>query len=243
MYGTKHCGTLTKLCLLWYVVKGQEAYEAATKTMKLCLCWCQLLWGIQSNSFICRCCDQVWWSLFEDNISTLVPWHMECNDSCCRSFNAEHLPSTTVLWFKSMPVDVLCSPDLMVVHYFIPLHPAACCVTCSSILICSATRYSFSALLHLIRTDCVPPNNGIMTGTHWFPVLVLSASWPSAGALEWESLLTQMWPSYKCKGLLVFIEYPHGLWRGLGLVGTLTVKCVTWLSILVVPKLFHVKAP
>lgn len=95
-----------------------------------------------------------------------------------------------------------------VVHYFITLQPAAAGpVTCLSILICSATRYSFSALLHLIRTSCVPPNNGIMTGTGWCLVVVLSAYWPSARALEWESLLIQTWHSYGCQGTAVPIGY------------------------------------
>lgn len=88
---------------------------------------------------------------------------------------------------------------------------AAGCTTCSTFLICSTTSYSFSALLYLIRIDPVPPNNEIMTGTGWLLLLVLSASWPSARASEWESLLTQMWPTFECKGLLVLIEYPHGL--------------------------------
>lgn len=73
----------------------------------------------------------------------------------------------------------------MIVNYFITLQPAAACsVTCSSILVCSATRYSFSTLLHLIGTDRVPPNNGIMTGTGWCCALVPSASWPGARSLE-----------------------------------------------------------
>lgn len=176
-----------------------------------------------------------------EDISTLVSWHLEWRDQCCRSL---------FCWtfrFKRLPVDcavLSTGEDPVVVHYFITLQPAAAgCVTCSSILICSATRYSFSALLHLIRTDRVPPNNGIMTGTGWFLVLVLSASWPSARASEWESLLTQMWPTYECKGLLVLIEYPHGLWKGFGLVGALTVKCFTQLSIPAVPKVFDVEDP
>lgn len=41
-----------------------------------------------------------------------------------------------------------------------------------SSLICGDTRYCVSALMHLIRTDHVPPDNGIMTGTAWFLVLV-----------------------------------------------------------------------
>lgn len=83
----------------------------------------------------------------------------------------------------------------MIVHYLITLQLAAAgCVRCFSIL-CSTTTYSFYALLHLIRMGCVPVNNGIMTGTGRLLVLLLGASWPSARALEWESLLTQMWHS------------------------------------------------
>lgn len=136
----------------------------------------------------------------------------------------------------------------MVVHYFITLQPAAAvCVTCFFILICSATRYCFPALLHLIRTERVPPNNGIMTGTGWFLLLVLSASWPSAKkkakALGWELLLPQMWPTYECKGLLVGIKCPHGLRKGFGLVRALTVKCFTGLAISEVPQLSYIKDP
>lgn len=111
----------------------------------------------------------------------------------------------------------------MLVRYFIALQPASAgYVTCCSVLICSDT------LLHLIRTGCVPPNNGIMIGAGCFLVLVLSASWTGARALEWESLLTQMWHSYECQSLLVLIGYPspHGLQRSFELVGTLTVKCL-----------------
>lgn len=39
-------------------------------------------------------------------------------------------------------------------------------------LICGDTRYCVSALIHLIRTDHVPPDNGIMPGTACFLVLV-----------------------------------------------------------------------
>lgn len=161
------------------------------------------------------------------------------------------MPLIAALWFKRQPGGVLLlttGADPMVVHYFITLQPAAAvCVTCFFILICSATRYCFPALLHLIRTERVPPNNGIMTGTGWFLLLVLSASWPSAKkkakALGWELLLPQMWPTYECKGLLVGIKCPHGLRKGFGLVGALTVKCFTGLAISEVPQLSYVKDP
>lgn len=122
----------------------------------------------------------------------------------------------------------------MVVHYFITLQPAAAdCVTCFSILVYGATKYSFPALLHLIRTACVPPNNVIMTGTGWCLVQVLSASWPSARTLEWESLFAQIWHSCECQGTMVLIRLstsPPGFWRGFGLVGDLIVKYFAFYS-------------
>lgn len=136
-----------------------------------------------------------------------MPEHLGARMSAAGLFCAEPLLSAAVSWYKTLPVDVLCA-----LHCLITLQPAAAgCMTYFPILICSATRYSFSALLHLIRTGSVPPNNGIMTGTGWCLVLVLSASWPSARALEWDSLPTQMWHSYVCQGLLVLIGYPHHL--------------------------------
>lgn len=123
--------------------------------------------------------------------------------------------------------------DPMVVHYFITLKPAlaAGCMTRSTFLICSTTWYSFSALLHLIRIDRVPPNNGIMTGTGWLLLLVLSASWPSARASEWESLLTQMWPTYECKGLLVLYWISTWALEGLWISGWVncSVLCSTFI--------------
>ena len=117
---------------------------------------------------------------------TLMPRHLGCRDQCCRSFlcQAFALHSSCLVQKAACWCTLLSTGENpMVVHYFITVRPAAAgCVTCFSILICSATRYSFSALLHLIRTGCVPLNNGIMTGTGWFLVLVLSASWPSARA-------------------------------------------------------------
>lgn len=118
----------------------------------------------------------------------------------------------------------------VIVHYFITLQPAATgCETCFSLLICSA-RYSFSALLHLIRTSCVPPNNGIMAGTHW-----LCWCWvPSGQAPEpWSGNLSlhkcgTVTSARVCWCLLVSTSHPHhGVWRGFRLPGVLIVKYFT----------------
>lgn len=129
-----------------------------------------------------------------------MPRHPGCKDQCfgsflCRTFALSSSCPVQKAACRCALFSIVAYP--MVVHYFITLQPAAAgCVTCNSLLICSSTRYSVSALLHLIRTGCVPPNNGIMTGTGWFLVLVLSAFWPRAISLERQLVLTQMWHSY-----------------------------------------------
>ncbi len=213
--------SLIILCIV-ICSRGAKANESAAKTRKLRLQWClkscekstlMLLFtaALFLVLFSLRCVDEQLWDLvFIDDISPLCPETRGTRISAAGLFCAEPLLSTAVAWFKRPPVDVLRS-----LHYCITVQPAAAAsVTCFSILICSATWYSFSALLHLIRTGCVPPNNGIMTGTGWF--LVLSASWPSARALEWESLPSQMWHSYECQGLLVLIGYPRHLMDSVG---------------------------
>lgn len=148
-----------------------KRYQKATKW---CLWWCQGLWGIRPDALIYRCREQVWGSVFKYNISPLLLWHLECKTQCSRPF----LHWTFALCSSSLVQNAACwcavfamGEDPLVVHYFITLKPAlaASCTTCSTFLICSTTSYSFSALLHLIRIDPVPPNNGIMTGTGWLP--------------------------------------------------------------------------
>lgn len=62
---------------------------------------------------------------------------------------------------------------LIAVHHFSTHGPAAAEPAPGfSSLICSDIRYCVSIFMHLIRTDHVPPDNRIMTGTAGFLVLV-----------------------------------------------------------------------
>lgn len=160
-------------------------------------------------SFLFKMCGWVAEKLsFHQWHFTLVAWHPGWKDQCCRSF----LHWTFALHSSRLVQKAACWCALLSsLFHYTPTCSSRLCVTWFSILICSATWYSFSAFLHLIRTGCVPPNNGIMTGTGWFLVLVLSASWLRARALQWESLLPQMWHNYECQGLLLLIGYPHHL--------------------------------
>lgn len=236
---------------LYYAIKELEGLLSCGRDNEIMpLMMLRPFRGIRLVAFIYKCGEQVQKSHFKDIFAFCLDIGTTRISAAGLFFSFSFFtwwPLTAALWFKRQPVGVLLlttGADPMVVHYFITLQPAAAvCVTCFFILICSATRYCFPALLHLIRTERVPPNNGIMTGTGWFLVLVLSASWPSAKALEWELLLPQMWPTYECKGLLVGIKCPHGLRKGFGLVGALTVKCFTGLAISDVLNFFTSRIP
>lgn len=70
-------------------------------------------------------------------------------------------------------VQYLTGKALIAVHHFSTHGPAAAePAPWFSSLICSDIRYCVSTFMHLIRTDHVPPDKGIMTGTAWFLVLV-----------------------------------------------------------------------
>lgn len=111
-----------------------------------------------------------WWDAtnirFYQSHFTLLTRHPRYKNHCCITvvaLQSSHLFQKANCWCALLSA----GEAPVIVHYFITLQPAATgCVTCFSLLICSA-RYSFSALLHLIRTSCVPPNNGIMAGTCW----------------------------------------------------------------------------
>lgn len=176
-----------------------------------------------------RCCEDAFLAIIF-HLFALTPEVQEsvlrCHDAALALCSPQQLPASKGRLLMCSALYRRSSCDSSLFYYT---------STCSnrlwdmSLLICSA-RYSFFALLHLIRTSCVPPNNGIMAGTHW-----LCWCWvPSGQAPEpWSGNLSlhkcgTVTSARVCWCLLVSTSHPrHGLWRSFRLPGVLIVKYFT----------------
>lgn len=146
----RHSGTLRNgsvIILYCDTVKGQEAYEVAAKTMKLCLLWCQVLSSILFYSctallfwsFLRLVDEQLWRSVSIDDILPWCPDAWRARISVAGHFCAGPLLSTAVS----------CSlKDHLLMHFALHYHASSlfyCTPTCISrlcdVLLCAHLQW------------------------------------------------------------------------------------------------------